>query len=202
MESISLIGWTIILTLSVVATILSAGAGAPATHMATTGLVGLTCVLLALRERRALETAGASRGTVAATTARYIGLVWVWGALGLFVTYFFILAWRDWWQFVLAFAAVGVLSLLFAAALERDDRAGREDETMLKLGRYLAIGQLAGMVIAVLGLAIDPDKEFLSTKRPDWAANTIFLFGALALAAITAHALIHDRSRRRRRDQG
>lgn len=199
MKAMSLIGWMIILTLSVVATILSAGAGAPATHMATTGFGGLACALLALRDRRALETAGASRSAVAATTARYLGLVWVWGALGLFVTYFFILAWRDWWQFVLAFTVVGVLCLLFAAALERDDRAGREDETMLKLGHYLAIGQLAGMIITVLGLAIDPDKVFLSTTRPDWAANTIFLFGALALAAITANALIRDRSRQ---DQG
>jgi hypothetical protein len=181
----------ITLTVSVCAIILSAAIGAPVLHMAMTGSVSLVCALFAIRERRALQSAGASPSAIASATARYMGLVWVWGALGLLVTYFFILRWPEWWSFFIGFAAIGVLCLFFAATLERDAKAGRDDETMLSLGRYLAIGQLIGMGITVFGLAIDPDKELLSTAHPDWAANNIFLFGALALAAITAHALFY-----------
>jgi hypothetical protein len=122
-----------------------------------------------------------------------MGIVWLWGAASLFVIYVFILTWHEWWQFFAAFAVVGVLCLGFAALLERDANAGRDDETMLALGRYLAIGQLAGMVVTVAGLAVDPDKEFLWPADGDWAGNIVFLFGALALLAITAHALINDK---------
>ncbi len=186
----SSITWIIILTVSLVAILLSAGAGMPTLHLAAAGLVSLACAVLAIRETDALVRRGESRSTVEAATARYMGLVWIWGALGLFVTYFFILSWREWWQFVIAFAVAGALCLGFAKALERDAGLGRDDETMLKLGRYLGIAQLVGMIATVLGLAIDPDKEFLAVKRPDWAANNIFLTGALSLAAITAHALL------------
>ena len=64
---------------------------------------------------------------------------------------------------------------------------------MLALGRYMAIGQLVGMVVTVIGLGIDPDKEFYWPADGDWAGNIIFLFGALALLAITAHALLNDK---------
>ncbi|HKZ97392.1 MAG TPA: hypothetical protein VJ045_10480 [Hyphomicrobiaceae bacterium] len=193
MQASSLVLSMIVLTVSVCAVILSAAIGAPVLLMAVTGSASLGCAWLAIREARMLEAAGASRSAIASSDARYMGFVWAWGALVLLTTYLFILQWRDWWQFVIALALVGAFCLWFAAALERDAEAGREDETMLTLGRYLAIGQLAGMIVAVAGLAIDPDKQFLSTNRPDWAANSIFLFGALAVAAISAHALLRDR---------
>jgi hypothetical protein len=90
---------------------------------------------------------------------------------------------------------LGVLCLFFAAAIERDEAAGRTDETLLNLSRYLAIGQLIGMAIAVIGLLIDPGKTFLDTKAPDWAANNIFFFGALALLAITGYSLASDKQK-------
>jgi hypothetical protein len=49
---------------------------------------------------------------------------------------------------------------------------------------------LIGMIATMAGLAIDPDKEFLHTVESDWAGNGLFLFGALALAIVSAHALI------------
>ncbi len=60
--------------------------------------------------------------------------------------------------------------------------------TLLRLARYLTLGQLAGMIIAMLGLIID-DKMPRDPQEPDWAANAIFFFGAAALAAISANAL-------------
>jgi len=185
--------WMIVLTISVVAIILSAASGDPSVHMVMTGFVSLAIALLAIRENMQLRAAGAGRSAVSAATARYMGLVWLWGALSLLVTYMFILEWHEWWQFFLGFAALGVLCLLLATAIERDAESGRVDETVLDLTRYLAIGQLAGMLIAIIGLLIDPTKRFLTIEVKDWAANNIFLFGAISLAAITAHALIYDK---------
>jgi hypothetical protein len=186
----SYVACIIILAASVVALLLTARAGAPGLHLAVAGLAGLACAAMAIRERDARLARGENRSAVEASTAGYMGLLWIWGSLGLFVTYLFFLSWREWWQFVIAFAVAGALCLGFARLLQRDADLGREDETMLKLGRYLGIAQLVGMIVTVLGLAIDPDKEFLALKRPDWAANNIFLAGALSLAAITAHALL------------
>lgn len=189
----SLIVWMLTLTLSLCAIVISAAAGRPEVHMAMTGLVSLVCAVLAIRENKGLRAAGASSSSIAASTARYMGLIWVWGAIGLLMTYFFILTeWKEWWQFFLAFAVVAILCLFFAATLGRDAESGTDDQTMLRLGRALTWGQLIGMLITVAGLLIDPDKSFLNVSHPDWAANNIFFFGALALAAISASAILAE----------
>lgn len=194
----SLITWMLTLALALSAIIISAAAGRSEVHLATTALVSLVIAVLGIREDRALRAANASKSTIAASTARYMGLVWTWGALGLLMTYFFLLpAWKEWWHFFIAFAAVGVLCIFFAATLQRDAEAGKDDETMLRLGRALTWGQFIGMLITVIGIMIDPDKSLLNTARPDWAANNIFMFGALALAAISASALLAERSSKR-----
>lgn len=193
--SSSIVIWMIILTVSLSATVLSAAAGKPEVLMAMTGLVSLVIAIMAIREDRALRAAGASRAEVAASTARYMGLIWTWGALGLLIVYKFILIeWKEWWHFFLMFAGVAVLSLFFAATLSKDAQSGKEDETMLRLGRALTWAQLIGMGLTVVGLIIDPNKSFMTAREPDWAANNIFFYGALALAAISANAILVARS--------
>lgn len=189
----SMIACFIVLTASLIATIMLSAAAQSTALIATTGVAGLFWALIAIRDRRALEAADASPSKIGALTARYMGLVWLWGAISIFVVYVFILSWREWPQFFAGFGIVGLVCLGYAALLERDAAAGRDDPTMLKLGRYMAIAQAAGMVVTIAGLAIDPDKEFIWPVDADWAGNIVFLFGALALLAITAHALLNDR---------
>ncbi len=181
------------LTASLIATIMISAEEKPGPLIVATAIAAAAWVSIAIRDRQRLAGAGASPSKIAAATARYMGFVWLWGAVNLFVVYVFILTWHEWWQFFAAFAVVGALCLGYASLLERDAAAGRDDETMLSLGRYMAIGQLVGMVVTVIGLAIDPDKEFYWPADGDWAGNIIFLFGALALLAITAHALLNDK---------
>jgi hypothetical protein len=83
---------------------------------------------------------------------------------------------------------VTLLCLFFSATLARDAAGEREDATMLNLARYLTIGQLAGMIIAMIGLIADA-KMPRDPARPHWAASAIFFFGAAALAVISADAL-------------
>ena len=106
----------------------------------------------------------------------------------MLLTYVFVLNWREWWQYVLAAVAAAALCLYFASMMAKDAETGRRDEAMLNLARYLTIGQLAGMVIAMVGMIID-DKMPRDPGEPDWAANAIFFFGAAALAAISLNAL-------------
>ena len=188
----SLTIWMFTLTVCLAAIILSAAAGHPTIHTTVAALVALSMAGMALNENWNQRKADMSENVVAASTARHMGVVWIWGALSLFVTYFFILEWKEWLVFTIAFASVGILCLLFAAALDRDEQAGRKDETLQRLAKYLSIGQLIGMAITVIGLIVDGKWPVTVESNPgwaDWAANNIFFFGALGIALITANAL-------------
>lgn len=193
----SLVIWMTVLGLGVSSLILAAGSGSPPTYMAVTALISFAIAAIGLRETIALDAADAPLSAVSASTARYMGLVYAWGAIALFATYFFILPeWHEWPVFCGAFAIVAAISLTFAATMSNDAARGKDDATLLKVGRILTVVQFAGTVAAVIGLMIDPDKQFLNPAKKDWAAQTIFLFGAIALAAISAAALFYTRDRK------
>lgn len=192
----SMILWMLSLTIGVCALILSTAAGTPTIHMSVTAIISLGFALLAVSEHGKRVNAGFSKSSVASSTARYMALVWIWGALGLFVTYSLRIAevWSEWWHFFLGFAAVGAICLGLAIMNRNNSRSGREDETLHMLGRYLTIAQLVGMIVTMVGLVID-GKFPVDASKPDWPANNIFFFGAMALAAISGHALLNDRQR-------
>jgi peptidoglycan/LPS O-acetylase OafA/YrhL len=194
--SSSIVIWMGVLTVGLCLIILSAAAGNPQVYMLVVAMISFAIAGLGLKEQAAVEAKSGSRSAMSATTARFMGLVWVFGALALFVTYMFILpSWHEWPVFFGAFAFVGALCLLFASAMTRDDAKGSDDQTMLKLGRYLTMAQFAGTIIAIVGLLIDPDKSFTDLAKKDWAAVNVFFFGAIALAALSASALFYTRER-------
>lgn len=191
-----MIFWTLTIGISVSLLVITAAAKASMPHMAYAHMliaaaVSITFALVAIREMRSMSEGAASEAALGAATARFSGVVWTWGALGLLATYSVgIMYWNEWWHFFLAFAAAAVLSLGFARMLQRDADAGKQDEAILKLSRYAGILQLVGMIIVVLGLLIDGKMvRFLVPRHTDWAGNNIFFFGALALAAISAYSL-------------
>lgn len=187
--------WLAILALTVAAVLAATGFGDLNLHLAIAALCALIFAVIGVRENSQLTAAGASQHAIGASSARNMGLVWIWGAAILALSYLFLIPpWREWLHFFGAFAVVGVLCLLFAAALERDANTNSDDQTMLKLGRILTIGQVVGMVAMLIGLGIDPDKSILTKVRLDWAANIVFVFGGLALFVISAHALWQQRA--------
>lgn len=190
MTTQSVIAWTLILGLGLAGAYYSAEAREPLGLLGAAALVNLLLVVVALSERRTLSAASEPRSRIESVTARYLGLIWLWGAAGLVLIYVFVLQWREWPHFSAAFAVAGLLCLGFSALLAKDADKGKDDPTLLTLGRYMAIAQLLGMIATMIGLAIDPDKEFFNTSEADWAGNGLFLFGALALALVSAHALI------------
>jgi len=180
--------WIAALAIGLLAIILSGAAERPGLHLALAALVCLGFVVLAIWDFQRLLANSANLPALASATARDMGFVWAWAALGMLFTYVFILSWHEWWQYVLAAGVVAALCFLFSASMSRDAETDREDETMLKLARYLTIGQLVGMLITMIGLIVD-DKMPRDPQQPDWAANNIFFFGAAALALISANAL-------------
>jgi hypothetical protein len=185
--------WALSLALGVAATVLSARSGYSA-HLVLTALPCLLFAAVGAIGTRRLAASGAGEARLASANASAMALVWAWATLSLLLIYVFVLYWHEWWQYVLGAGVIAILCLLFSMAMARDADAGREDKTLLKLARYLAVGQLVGMVLAMIGLVVD-DKMPRDPKEPDWAANTIFFFGAAALAVISLIGLKTSPSR-------
>jgi len=180
------------------AMVLTAGAEMHIAHMALSAIMALILAFAALSENQKAVASGATASEIAASNARYMGLVWSWGALVLAITYGLLLVWREWWQFLIAFILIACLCLFFSLILKDeassgddggiDDGGSRgpEDDAILKLAHYLSIAQLIGAVVAMIGLLVDGKMtRFMTPRYTDWAANNVFFFGALALAIIS-----------------
>lgn len=186
--------WLAMLALTVAAVLAATAFGDIRLHIGIAALAALLFAILGFQDNVRLRKAGATQHAIGASSAKYMGLVWLWGAAILGLSYMFLIPpWREWSHFFAAFALVGILCMVFSSALERDAESNSGDQTMLKLGRILTIGQVIGMLAMLIGLTIDPDKSMVSKARPDWAANIVFVFGGLALLVISAHALWRQR---------
>jgi putative copper export protein len=182
--------------LSLIALVFIATTGDGPIHMAIAGCAALVFAIIAIVEENKLRSDGASETLISAINARNMGVVWIWGAAGLLFTYLFVLSWEEWLTFLLVFAVVGALCFLLSHTLHRDAASQSDDQTVTKIARYLAIAQLIGMVITMVGLIIDGKMlRYVNPRQgwEDWAANHIFFFGAMALAIISANALYRSR---------
>ncbi len=195
-ERVSMLTTTIAIAISVIALVLTAAlkANNPALaylHFAVAAATAAVCVAIAVVDTKRLVAAKASPSALAASNAGHLGMVWVWGAIALLVTYGTqVLTWKEWMSFFLAFFMAAGLCLFFAATLKKDATEGKVDSSMLNIARTLTIVQLVSMCIIVIGLIADGKMtRFLTPRFTDWAANNIFFAGAIAVAAICAYAL-------------
>ena len=190
----SLTAWMIALTLALCAIIITAAANLPFAHMAASGIVSLVFALIAVRDHASLTEAGASKSVIGSSTARHTGLVWAWGAIGILVTYAFILEdrWPEWWHFFIGFAVAAAASLMFASMLDRDSESGKVDQSVMKIGRALVMVQFIGVIGALISMFVD-GKFPRDPSYADWAGCNIFFFGAIAIAAISLNALLRSR---------
>lgn len=191
----SMIVWCLVIAASVAILVVTAAAQMFYLHMAVAAVIALFMALAALRANTKATEAGDSEASVAALNARYMGIVWSWGSLALFITYISVLSWKEWWQFLIAFVLAAAISMFFAILLRREAEQDTEDPALLNLARILAIVQLAGMLAIMVGLLIDGKMQrFAGAKvHSDWAANNVFFFGAMALALISWMAIKANR---------
>ena len=192
----SLVIWIIGIAVSVSALVLTAALKLYYVHMAVAALVSILVALSAFQESRSMTAADRKAGQMASTNLRHMGMVWTWGAVAIFITYAFkILEWREWLHFFIGLLVLAGLTLFLSATLKKDAEAANPDETMFKIARGYSIFVLVAMLVTMAGLLIDGKMwRFLSVAgqrlgSQDWAANNIFFFGALALAAVAWNAI-------------
>ncbi len=192
----SMVIWVLGIGISVATLVVTAAVKQYYLHMAVAALISLMVALASFAETRSAGDDDLSRATAASTSLRHMGLVWTWGALALLVTYAFdILSWREWWHFFIGMFVMAGFSLFLAATLQKDADQGEGDPTMFNVTRGLALVLLFGMVITMVGLLVDGKMWRFTTVAgvrrgsQDWAANHIFFFGAMALAAISWNTL-------------
>ncbi len=191
----SILGWTLGIGASVAALVLVAALKLDNTNLAYLHMAIAACVtiFIALAASRELRQPGptANPELLASVGARYLGMIWTWGALALIITYAFVLPWREWWHFSLVFVALAGACLFLSATLRKDAESGADDDTMFKLARILIRIHFGAAIITVIGLIADGKMvRFLVPRHQDWAAQNIFFFGAIALGMISWYTLV------------
>lgn len=189
--------WMLGLGASVAALVLTAAMKLQLVHMAVAALVSILVALSAFREGRELGGGRQEVAMLASSGFRHLGLIWTWGALALLTTYTFVLHWREWWQYFIAFFILAGLCLFMSATLRKDADADSADAAMFSVGRILATVLMVVGIGVVAGLLLHDGKsftlggkvlKFLTQQKvggsQEWAANNIFLFGSLAVAAV------------------
>lgn len=114
-------------------------------------------------------------------------IAYAWGATAMFTVYSLSgLTWRHWWQYGAGMALLASAALVCAAYLSR----GRGPFGTAKANNIL-MGVTAAQVIAVGGALIYLIASgALHTKKPDWAANYVFITGGCTVILISLASLL------------
>lgn len=190
--------WMIGVGASVSALVLTAALKLNLVHMAVAAVVSILVALAAFQEGRSIADGRRQTGLLISSNFRHMGLVWTWAALAMLVTYAFILEWREWWHYFIAFFMLAGLCLFMSATLRKDAEADDADATMFSVARVLSLVFLVTCVAVMIGLLVHDGRAFALggkmlkglrvpklTGSQEWAANNIFFFGAMAIAAIS-----------------
>lgn len=193
----STIVWVLVLGASAVALVFLAANDQRYSHAAICALVALGIAVSAARDNQKALAASMPVSEISALNALYMATIWAWGAIVMALTYVFVLSWKEWWHFVLGFAVAAIICGLFARMLKESKGGSEQQARLLQVSRYLAIAQLVGMVITMVGLVADKKMDaigltpFGPRNNPpmDWAGNNAFFFGALGLIIVSWIAL-------------
>ena len=119
--------------------------------------------------------------------ARLIAIAYAWGAAAmqsLYTTPITGLRWQHGWQYALVMLVLSLGAVHVAQGLSQS-QVGRR-EAWLSIAVPLSI---ANALLAAGGLLFLVLSGKLLVRRPDWAANLVFLFGALTVMVLAAVAL-------------
>ena len=189
--------WLVLaLVISVVFMIAGVGRGLPVLTGAAAAAFGLSVFGVGLGINKPLWGLEPDRITeyaapvAAQRNAKLMALAYAWGAAAMAGVYTLGgLRWYHAWQYGAGMALLGVVALGYGLAIGRAQEPSSKRMLLLG-GLQLTLVQAVATAGAVLYLLISGK---LMTTRPDWAANQIFLFGGLAIAALSAMAAYTQR---------
>ncbi len=178
--------WTLSIGAGSAALAVAAAVKAYYLHMTIAAAIAVFVALSAIADVRAAAT----REDRAEITLRYLGLVWTWTALNLFITYAFGLGWRPWLPLFVACFLAGGLCIFVASILRREAAGDEQDEAFTRMARLIAMAQLVvtGSTLSTLGLEAFV-LQGAGIRQQGWAASNLFLVSSLALAAVSLNML-------------
>jgi hypothetical protein len=177
------------LLLSIIIAVLAAGRGSGWTLALAVALFALQMLVVALRLNAPFwgssppETEGPATVACAQTNAVLTGLVYAWGAIAMLATYSLTpLKWQHWWQYGAAMLLIAGAIFLYAYVLTAGHESYRSPRA-LEVLMGLTVAQGIAVVVALLWLLFSGK---IYTPRGDWAANEIFIGGAVMLGMLSA----------------
>ena len=174
---------------SIMVAVLAAGRGSGWTLALAVALFAIQMLFVALRLNAPFwgskppVTEATATVVCAQSNAVLAALVYAWGAIAMLAIYSLTpLKWQHWWQYGAAMLLIAGAIFLYAYVLT----AGRESyrsARALEILIGLTTAQGIAVVVALLWLVLSGK---IYTPRGDWAANEIFIGGAVMLAMLTA----------------
>lgn len=178
--------WILSIGLGTAALTVTAALKLYALHMAIAAAVAVFMALAAISDVRR----GATIEDRAQISLRHLGLVWIWTALNLFVTYAFGYTWRPWLPLFSGCFLAGGMCLFIASTLRKAIDENQPDPLFSRMARLIAMVQLVITGSAVFYLFVEmfvlPSAR---TLHQGWAAQSLFFFSSLALAAVSLSTL-------------
>jgi hypothetical protein len=153
--------------------------------------------LAAVSAHRSSAEQGGGDGRRAAILARYMGLVWAWAAIAVFITYALIMVRAADWPGVVVLATIGSGICVFVSdVLERDANNGTADRRIIDLVGQLAKVQFVAACL-VIGGVLKWGGLSLSARDPRWAAFNLLASTAIGIAGLSGYAIAVLRPARR-----
>ena len=176
--------------LSIVVGVLAAARGASVPLGLAAGLFMLQVLLTLWRINAPLWRAGSPNTPAvdwALSNTLLTAIVYAWGAAALFCIYGLSgLQWRHWWQYGAGMALLAGVALLCARHLA-SERGLKARASTLVLIMAVTVAQAVSIAAALVYLVAS---GALDTQKGDWAANYVFVAGALMIAAISLVSLL------------
>jgi uncharacterized membrane protein len=186
---------------SIMVAVLAAGRGSGWTLALAVALFAIQMLFVALRLNATFwgskppATEAPASVACAQSNAVLAALVYAWGAIAMLAIYSLTpLKWQHWWQYGAAMLLIAGAIFLYAYVLT----AGRESyrsTRALEVLTGLTAAQGIAVVVAFLWLVLSGK---IYTPRGDWAANEIFIGGAVMLAMLSAVSVLTLRKLTRR----
>ena len=174
--------------LSILVAVLAVARNAPVTLALAAGLFAVQVIVVAVRIMAPvwrMGTTSSPQWTWCSTVLA--ALVYAWGSAAMFGVYSLTgLVWRHWWQYGAGLALFSAATLVCAQLLA-SGRGPLSTATSTGILMLLTALQAAGMSAAVIYIVATGK---LLSQRPDWAANEIFVVGALTLALLSFLSLV------------
>ncbi len=189
----SLLPWLMLAIVASIAGMVIAAAGSDGvTHLLAAALFGSVLLAAALAVNLPYWRSEAEPGpppaviTQAHRNAQLHALAYAWGGAAMAADYTLSqLRWRHDWQYALAMIIASLICLAYAVRIARPG-TGLAAPGML---RYAAMAGVLEGLGAALGIAHLFASGKIWTFGGDWAANHIFLVGAIVLVGLSAIAL-------------